>query len=146
MNRARTLHLALVVIGLGFVVTPLAVPPDVPDDRVQYRIVEEFELNGENPPEFAYREFSDTERQVFDAALAAGDGSHNVSPAAAPDRFTPPPGSVNTYDVRHEGFWRILQSIYVTNTPDLVTQVLPRLAVLAAGIGLAALGSYRELV
>lgn len=146
MNGSRALNLALVGIGLLAAVGPLAVPPEVPDDRVQYRIIEEFELDGENQPEFAYGEFSDAERQVFDAALAAGDGSHNVSPAAAPERFTPPPGSVDTYDVRHEGSWRILQAIYVTNTPDPATQVLPRLAVLAAGVGLAALGRYREFV
>jgi hypothetical protein len=77
VNRARALHLALVVIGPG-----LAVPPAVPADHIQYRIVEEFELDEENPPEFAYGEFADTERQVLTAALTAGDGSHSVSPAA----------------------------------------------------------------
>ena len=40
-----------------------------------------FELDKENPPEFAYGEFFDTERRVFNAALTAGDGSHDVSPA-----------------------------------------------------------------
>jgi hypothetical protein len=54
----------------------------VPADHIQYRIVEEFELDEENPPEFAYGEFADTERQVLTAALTAGDGSHSVSPAA----------------------------------------------------------------
>lgn len=144
MNGARALHLALVVIGLGLAVVPLAVPPEVPDDGVQYRIIEELELDGENPPEFAYAEFSERERTVFDAALAAGDGSHDVSPATSPERFTPPPGSIDTYDVRHDGSWRILQAIHVTHTPDLTTQVIPRLAVLAVGVVLAALGGYRE--
>jgi hypothetical protein len=143
VDRSELLTLSLVVVGLGLIALPVLAPPDVPDDRVEFYVESDW-MNNADQQTLRYTNFSDAERDVFDAARRATPQTLNKSVDSAPERLTPEANGIAIYNVEHDGEFYLLQVKHITHEVDFLTQQLPRLAALALGaIALCAAG-YRR--
>lgn len=142
-NRPVPLTVVLLVIGLALVVGPVLAPPDVPEDRVEYYV----EADWRNDPDqetLDYDNMTSDERSVFDTARTGRPEAVNLSVEESPLSLTPEPRSIDIYNVRYESEWYLLQVRYLTYQADVLTQLVPRLGALAAGILLCVFAAYRH--
>ncbi|WP_135662135.1 hypothetical protein [Halorhabdus rudnickae] len=133
VNRSSALVGFLLIAGIGLIALPILVPADVPDNRVEFYVEADWSDRAEQPT-FAYTNFSEGERDIFDQARQTTPGTINRSISSAPDSLTPPPDSIEIFNVRYEGEIYLFQVRYLTYDADFMTQQLPRLGFLAGGI------------
>jgi len=143
-SRSTALTAALLLVGLSMAVTPLLVPPDVPNDRVEYAVEAEWG-DYQNHPNRAYGNLSTDARALFDTARTHEGGRVNVSYGDAPAAVRPPREGIEVWDVRYEGSYYALEGRHLTHEADLGTQVLPRAAAVACGAVLALAGVFRAV-
>jgi len=145
LPRSTALTVALVLVGLAMVAVPIAVPPDVPEDRVEYYVEADWS-DYQDHPNRAYANLSTDARAVFDAARTNESGHVNVSSGEAPSEIAPPRGGIEIWDIRYEGSYYLLQGRHLTYEADFGTQLLPRAAAVACGAVLALAGVVRAVV
>lgn len=133
--------IALVLAGLALFAFPLVAPPQAPPDTVEYYVEADFGDQAGNP-NLAYANFSESERRVFDAALANENDTFVTGPENAPDRITPPGEGIRLYNVRYRGDYDALQVRRLSDPPSDAA-VLGRFGSLLAGILVAGYGGYR---
>jgi len=145
LPRSTALTVALVLVGVAMVAVPVAVSPDVPDDRVEYYVEADWS-DYQDHPNRVYANLSTDARAVFDAARTNESGLVNVSYGDVPPEIIPPRGGIEVWDVRYEGSYYLLQGRHLTYEADFGTQVLPRAAAVACGAVLALAGAFRAVV
>ena len=132
VDRAAVLSGSLLVVGLVLMALPIAVPADVPADRVEFYVESDWGDYADQT-NLAYANASEDEQAIFDAAREATPATINRTVSAAPESLTPPPDSIELYNVRDDGEIYLLQVRYLTDEADLLTQRLPRVGLLGLG-------------
>ncbi|WP_136689136.1 hypothetical protein [Halorhabdus amylolytica] len=132
INRSTALSGILLIVGSALMVAPIAAPADVPDNRVEF-YVEGNWGDYSDQTNLAYTNFSDADRAVFDTARQATPETINRSVPTAPESLTPPPDSIEIYNVHYDGEFYLLQVRHLTYEAEFMTQRLPRLGTLAVG-------------
>jgi hypothetical protein len=132
-DRSSALIGILLLVGVILIAIPVLVPPDVPDNRVEFYVEADW-MDQADQTNLAYANLSQAARETFDEARRATPETINRSASAAPESLTPPPDSIDLFNVRYEDEFYLLQVRYLTYETDFVTQQLPRLGLLAAGI------------
>lgn len=133
VGRSTALTGILLLLGLALIAIPVFAPPDVPDDRVEFYVEQDWMDNPEQT-NLEYSNLGEDARAVFDQARRATPGTLNRSAANAPESLTPPPESITIFNVRYDGEFHLLQVRHLTYEADFVTQHLPRLGGLVAGL------------
>lgn len=132
VDRVSALSGALLVVGLVLMTLPIALPADVPDDRVEFYVESDWSDYADQTT-VAYANLSEDGRAVFEAARQATPATINRSVATAPESLTPPPDSIEIYNVHDDGAFYLLQVRHLTYEADFLTQRLPRVGVLGVG-------------
>lgn len=148
VDRSTALLGILLVAGSVLIALPVLVPPDVPDDRVEYYVEDDWS-DYEGQPNLEYAQLNETERELFDEARRTNQRTRssttiNWSVSDAPGSLTPPPDGIEEYNVRYEGSWYVLQVKHLTYEADFVTQHLPRLGSMALGVVCLVGAAYRR--
>lgn len=143
VERDTALTGALLLLGLALVAVPILVPPDVPDDRVEFYVESDW-MDNPDQTNLAYSNFTESERAVFDNARRATPETFNRSAGEAPESLTPQPNSIHIYNVRYDDEFYLLQVRHLTHEADFVTQHLPRLASMALGIVVVLGAAFRQ--
>ena len=134
MTRDRSAGvIGLLVVGFVLIALPVLLPPDVPDNRVEFYVEDDW-MDNTDQTNLAFENLTEAERQVFEQARRATPDTINRSASAAPPSLTPPPDSIDIYNVRHEGEFYLLQVRYLVYESTFLTQDLPRLGSMALGL------------
>lgn len=133
VDRSSALVGLLLFAGVVLIALPILVPADVPDNRVEFYVEADWSDRADQMT-FAYTNFSEAEREIFDEARQAIPETINRSASTAPESLTPPPDKIELFNVRYDGEVYLLQVRYLTYDADFVTQQLPRLGFLAGGV------------
>jgi len=133
VDRSSALVGSLLVAGVVLIALPILVPADVPDNRVEFYVEADWSDRAEQTT-FAYTNFSEAERDVFDEARQAIPETINRSASTAPTSLTPSPDKIELFNVRYDDEVYLLQVRYLTYNADFVTQQLPRLGLLGGGV------------
>jgi hypothetical protein len=142
IERSTALNLALLLGGLLFLTAPLAAQPDVRPDRIELYVEGDW-ADRSAQPNLVYENLSTDEQTVFDTVRTSGEPV-NYTADEAPDRLEPGDTTIELYNVQYEGSWYLLQSKRFTYSPDLVTQVLPRIVLAMGGLFAGLIGGYRQ--
>lgn len=145
MVRRSASNALVFLVGVALFAAPLAVPAEAPPDRVEYYVEADWG-NYQDQQRLVYANLSGPEKRAFDAARTNESARYNASLRDAPARLTPARNGIDIYNVEYEGEYYLLQVKHFTYEVDLVSQVLPRLGALAAGILLALAAAYRQVV
>jgi len=148
VSREAALIGVLLVAGAALIALPILVAPDIPDDRVEYYVEDDW-MHNEDQPNLVYENLTEAERAVFEEARRTNENTSsgttvNFSVGDTPESLTPPPDSIRIYNVRYEGEWYLLQVKHLTYEADFVTQHLPRLGSMALGTVCLLGAAYRR--
>jgi len=148
VSREAALIGVLLVAGAVLIALPILVPPDIPDDRVEYYVEDDW-MDNEDQSNLVYANLTEAERAVFEEARRTNERTErgttvNFSVRDTPESLTPPPESISIYNVRYEGEWYLLQVKHLTYEADFVTQHLPRLGSMALGTVCLLGAAYRR--
>jgi len=148
VGREATLIGVLLVAGAVLITLPILVPPDIPDDRVEYYVEDDWTDN-KDQSNLAYANLTEAERKAFEEARRTNENTSsgttvNVSVADAPESLTPPRDSIRIYNVRYEGEWYLLQVKHRTYEANFVAHHLPRLGSMALGTVCLLGAAYRR--
>ncbi|QSG10873.1 hypothetical protein HSBGL_0436 [Halapricum desulfuricans] len=148
MDRSTAVLVVLALVGFALIAAPVASPPDVPEDRIEY-YVEDGWMDNEDQVNLAYANLTEAERAVFDEARQTNENTSsgttvNASAGDTPESLTPPPDSIRLYNVRYDGEWYLLQVRHLTYEVDFVTQQLPRVGSMAVGVVCLVGAAYRR--
>ncbi|MCU4717154.1 hypothetical protein [Halapricum hydrolyticum] len=138
----------LLVVGVVLIALPVLVPPDVPNDRVEYYVEGDW-MDNEDQPNLVYANLTEAEREVFEEARRTNENTSSGTPVnfsvdEAPESLTPSPDGISIYNVRYENEWYLLQVRHRTYEADFATQHLPRLGAMALGAVCLVGAAYRR--
>ncbi|WEL21245.1 hypothetical protein [Halorhabdus sp. BNX81] len=141
IDRSTVLVGILLATGVALVALPIAVPADVPDNRVEFYVEANWsDYSGQT--NLVYATLNESARGVFDEARRATPETINRSIATAPESVTPPPDSIELYNVQYEGAFYLLQGRHLTSEADFLTQQAPRFGSMAVGFLLVVGAAY----
>lgn len=142
-KQSTALTVSLLVAGLVLFAVPVVAPAEVPENRVQFAVEGDWgDLQDQENLE--YTNLTDAEQEIFDTARQQSSGYVNRTPGTAPPSLTPDPDSIDIYNVRYEGEYYLLEVRHLSREVDFLTQQLPRLGSLGAGISFVVFAAYRR--